>query len=62
LHEIDLADENEKQTHTAVQNLEGAPPKPISSYTLFVKDFKQKVDSGEVLLVADELGRTNFIP
>jgi hypothetical protein len=45
-----------------VQNLEGAPPKSISAYTLFVKDFKQKVDSGEVLLVADELGRTNFIP
>jgi hypothetical protein len=45
-----------------VQNLEGAPPKPISAYTLFVKDFKQKVDAGEVVLVADELGRTNFIP
>jgi hypothetical protein len=43
-----------------VQNIEGAPPKPLSAYTLFVKDFKLKVDSGEVVL-SDEFGRANFI-
>lgn len=62
MHQIDLAeDEQNIPTHTAVQNLEGAPPKPISAYTLFVKDFKLKIDAREIVLPHDENGKTNFI-
>jgi len=44
-----------------VQNIEGAPPKPLTAYTLFVKDFKLSIDSGETVLPDNELGKSNFI-